>query len=434
VDFVIFLLVNAVLFIRPQEIVADFPIENPYVLLIVVNLLVSAGAVFTQFSGRELRRNPLMVCVLGFFAAIVLSQLSRLSFGLAWEGGLEFAKVVVYYALLVSVVRTPLRLKRFIAALVIFTSVLSAMALLQYYGFVQITALKSIGDWEVDPVTGELFLLMRLCSTGVFHDPNDLACIVVAAAWMCFYLAGDRGLGIARFLWLTPLILFVDVFTKTHSRGGFLGLLGSVMVMFVGRFGGRKAIPLLALGLPVLLFLFAGRQTSISASEDTGQDRVQLWAEGFELLKRSPIFGIGWNLMADQVGLVAHNSFIHGYVELGLFGGPLFLALFAYPLLNLYRQRGLPELDKEPELARMRPYLMAIVAGYAVCLLTLSRNYVVPTYMIIGLAGAYLSLIGKTPGIKLPAFNGRLAWRIYAIGLVFLVIANLFTRTFVRYN
>jgi O-antigen ligase len=434
VDFLVFLLVNAVLFIRPQEIMADFPVENPYVLLIALNLVICARPILARFSIDSLHQDPLLVGVVGLFAAIVLSQLSHFKFSMAKEGAVDFGKVVLYYTLLISVVRTPIRLQRFLAALVVFTSVLCAMALLQYYGVIHIEALESVGDREIDPETGNEFVLMRLCSTGVFHDPNDLACIVIAASWMSVYLSGDRKLGPFRFLWLTPILLFADAFSKTHSRGGFLGLAGSLVVMLIGRYGGRKAIPYLALGVPVLLVLFAGRATSISASDDTGQDRIRLWSEGFDLLKSSPFFGIGWEVMDDEVGLVAHNSFIHGFVELGIFGGPLFLGLFYCGLNGLYSLRNMPTRDVDPELVRMRPYLMAIVSGYAICLLTLTRNYVVPTYMIVGLAAAYLGIVAKHSKGLLPACDGQFAWRIYKIGIAFLILANLFTRAFVRHG
>ncbi len=433
-DFLVFLLVNAVLFIRPQEVMADFPVGNPYVILIGLNLLISAQPIVSLFSSDRLRQNPLLVGVVGLLVAIVLSHFSHLDFAMAKEGAVDFGKVVLYYALLIAVVRTSTRLRRFMAALVVYTTVLAAMALLQYYGVINIEALASVGDREIDPETGQEFVLMRLCSTGVFHDPNDLACIVIAASWMCIYLFGDRGFGPFRYLWLTPLILFADAFAKTHSRGGFLGLAGSLVVLLVGRFGVRKAIPFLSLGVPVLLVLFAGRATSISASDDTGQDRIRLWSDGFNLLKSSPFFGIGWDLMDDQAGLVAHNSFIHGFVELGIFGGPLFLGLFYCVLTGLYKLGGVPAPADDPEIGRMRPYLMAIVSGYSICLLTLTRNYVVPTYMIIGLAGAYLGIVGRRWTGVLPTVDGRFAWLIYKIGIVFLILANIFVRLFVRFD
>ena len=125
----------------------------------------------------------------------------------------------------------------------------------------------------------------------------------------------------------------------THSRGGFLGMLAALVVLLAARFG-RKALPLGLLVLPAVFVLFAGRQTSISLGSGTGQSRVQLWHEGMILFVGRPLFGIGSERYADYAGHVAHNSFIHGYTELGLVGGTLFLGAFYLAAWSLVRLGG----------------------------------------------------------------------------------------------
>ena len=83
--------------------------------------------------------------------------------------------------------------------------------------------------------------------------------------------------------------------------------------------------------LPIMFILFGGRQTNINmGGDDTMQERVQLWSEGLDLFREAPVFGIGYREYAEQVGQVAHNSFVHCYAELGFFGGTIFLAAFAF--------------------------------------------------------------------------------------------------------
>ena len=43
----------------------------------------------------------------------------------------------------------------------------------------------------------------------------------------------------------------------------------------------------------------------------------------------------------------------------------------------------------DPAFLRLRPYLIAMIAGYAMGIFSLSRNYIVPTYMIFGIVAAY---------------------------------------------
>ena len=48
--------------------------------------------------------------------------------------------------------------------------------------------------------------------------------------------------------------------------------------------------------------------------------------------------------------------------------------------------------DADAELARLYPYLMAMLVAYAVGIGFLSRSYIVPTYLLLGLAVVYLRL------------------------------------------
>ena len=89
--------------------------------------------------------------------------------------------------------------------------------------------------------------------------------------------------------------------------------------------------------VPAVLLAFGGRQADINLSgNDTAQDRLRLWAEGMSLLPGSPIFGIGVGEYEECIGLVAHNSYVHSFVEMGLLGGTffagaVFLAVLCFP-------------------------------------------------------------------------------------------------------
>jgi len=97
-------------------------------------------------------------------------------------------------------------------------------------------------------------------------------------------------------------------------------LLAALLIFFRIRFGWLRTLFLSAVALPILFVVLGGRQTSFSASENTGQSRIQLWSDGLENLKQNPLFGIGKDKYSDYSGHVAHNSFLHAFTELGLFG------------------------------------------------------------------------------------------------------------------
>src|SRR5262249_15209231 len=149
----------------------------------------------------------------------------------------------------------------------------------------------------------------------------------------CLYFTGDVRQGMPRFAWLAPIGLFGYALKLTQSRGGLLGATASLFILGCARYGWKKATVAAAITVPLLLAVAGGRQADFNLDEeDTGQARIQLWGEGFALFKQSPVFGIGAERYREEVGQVAHNSFVHAYVETGLLGGTLFVGMFSCAL------------------------------------------------------------------------------------------------------
>ncbi|MEO6810104.1 MAG: O-antigen ligase domain-containing protein, partial [Isosphaeraceae bacterium] len=174
--------------------------------------------------------------------------------------------------------------------------------------------------------------------------------------------------------------------------------------------------------------LSGGRQTRLSTSEGTAQGRMMLWIDGIRLLSHSPILGIGAGQYAEELGQVAHNSFVHANVELGLAGGTAFLTLFYLPIRTLQRISPRHAEILDPELARLRPFLMSMIVGYAVGLLSISRCYVVPTYMVAGFAAAYLRMVPVALEDAVPRPSIGIAARLVSINATYLVLVYFFVR------
>jgi O-antigen ligase len=264
---------------------------------------------------------------------------------------------------------------------------------------------------------------MRLRGPGIFNDPNDFCLLLVPGMvlWMWQFAWRRRILLTAVAIGVFSTALFL-----TGSRGGFIVLLASVAAYMYARLGWKKMLPLAAVVLPVMFLMFAGRSTSIDLSdrEDTAQQRIQLWSDGLMLFRESPVFGIGEGNYADRVGLEAHNSFVHCFTELGFFGGTSFLGAFYLALIGLQRCRA----DDDP-LIQLRPFLMAMIAGYVAGILALSRSYVVPTYLMLALAVVYHRLAGFEQPL-----TRRLIARLFLNGVAFLIVIYVFVRATVRWN
>ena len=64
----------------------------------------------------------------------------------------------------------------------------------------------------------------------------------------------------------------------------------------------------------------------------------------------------------------------------------------------------------------MRPFIVALITGWSTSLFSLSRCYVVPTYMVLGTCAVYLNLIWihSVPGEPLIIWNRSYLFRLVA--------------------
>jgi O-Antigen ligase len=428
-----FILLNATFFIRPADLVqsADLPLYN---ILMIACLSVSGGRVLGVIANRP--RSPVTMCVLGVVLACVLSHLTRAALRSAAEDGFYILKIITYYLVMVAVVVTPARMVSLLRWLVCFTVVLTGLALAHYHGFISLESLEACQQNDIDPATGEVYVIPRLVSTGVFNDPNDLSMICVFAIIICLFFA-ERTRGFGRFCWLAPVGFFAYGLKLTYSRGGLLNLGFSLMVLSWCRLGWKKTVVAGALALPAVLAIFGGsRMTNIdlSDSQNTSQSRIQLWSEGLGMFRERPLFGVGMNEYADRAGLVAHNSYVHAYGELGFFGGTLFLGAFYSAVLGVWKLYN-PDVEfYDPAIKQLRPYVLAMICSYCVGMFSLSRCYTVTTYTMLGISASYLQ-VAKTwtsePGV---AFDSRFIQRLVVVGLAGIAFLYIFVRLTVRWN
>ena len=434
--FFLFILLNATLFVRPQELVpglAELPIYN---LLILACLAVSFSAVLRQFTSDSLIKNPISACVLCLLGSVVLADLSHFQIRAAIDSTIELIKLVLYYFLLVGLLDSFARLRKFLIWNCFFTAVIISLALIHYYQVVSIPALEAQYErqWEmIDEETGEVPVLARLQYTGIYGNPNDLSRVLVVGILLGLYFLGDRSLGLLRPLWILPIALFGQGLQLTHSRGGLLSLFAGMAALFYNRYGRTKSLLFGALVLPILLILFGGQQTNFSTSGGTGQARIKFWNEGFTLLQGSPVLGLGMNQYKEQLRTVAHNSFVHCYVELGFIGGTFFFALFYLPAKPLGSGAHDPPGGLDSELLRLRDFLFAILIATVVGMLSSTRSYEVPTFLIVGLLTSYMRISSDQGVASQARFDWNLLGRLFFASGVTLTALYAYVRFSVHY-
>jgi hypothetical protein len=362
---------------------------------------------------------------------------------------LTFVKILIYYLLLVGNITTAARVRIFVICLGVFSVVCVSLAVLQYHDVLKLPqpepelVLDALGrpqttgkdkdafvtDKEYDPVSGQMVEFKRLRGVGIFADPNDLSLLLTLGIFIAMYGLSDAGQGIFRMAWLGPLVFLFYALLLTYSRAGMLSLLIGCSMLLGARYGWRMLLLALPL-LPVGMLLAGGRMGSFSASEGTGQARVQIWSDSLEQFRASPLFGVGYNEVGTAVGRAAHNSFLNAYVELGLFGGSIFFAAFFFAfflLLNVVRYRAAVA---DASLRRLLPCVLAAVTAYIIGIMTLSRTDTVTTYMLLGLVTASTQVATeRAPQLAL-RIDGRVLQRL-ALGNVGMILAvYLFVRVF----
>jgi O-antigen ligase len=453
--FFLFLLVNATLFIRPAEIVPALLGWEIYFYVILACLVAAAPDVLRYLTGQSLETQPITLCVFGLLIAILLPSFLTGDVAEAWRTGFHFLKIIVYYLLFVSLVTTPARLRTLLICILAFSGTITLLAVLRYHDIIQLDTMQTLED-RMQGMYGSTITIQRLQGTGIFHDPNEL-CVLLAAMVplsLYFLLVGaslssrlpTRNLCL-RIVCAALLPLFAYAVFLTGSRGGFIAFAGGLGAVAWMRFGWKKTAILGSIGLPLLLIVFAGRQTEISTSTGTAQTRVELWREWLTTFRENMLFGKGMSLPKEKEMLnqrpdeqrrhLAHNSYLQGFADLGLFGGCLFVGAFLCAGWALYRSSAPDSLTRWSlgtrdyrDLQVLQPYVLAGLAAYGLGMLSLSICYIVPTYMMLALSVSFTQ-IARRASLAPPTplrFDLPLLGRFAAAGVVTLLSIYVFVR------
>lgn len=424
---VLLMLAMGVLLFRPSDLVPALAGAPLYEFSILCCIAASIPPLLRQLSLRSLRSNAVVTLLLLFPAAVAMSHLSN---GNTWDarmGGAEAVKAFLLFLLVVALVDSAPKLRAMLLALLACVTMVTALVLLNFYQVLRIDALAPVVQGALDE--NEPSSLIRLRGTGMFNDPNDYVLILVSALCVAAWVLTDRRYGRARWWALAVIGLLGQALVLTHSRGGLMSAAAACLAFLLARFGWRNSLPLIAaLGL-VLCAPIWGRQNTLNLENpnDTFQARLGLWSDALDVIRASPFFGIGQGKLVDAIGLVAHNSFLHAFADLGLFGGMIFIGAFYLALRGVWRAS-----PQDAELASLRPYMLALIVGYAAGLLTLSRCYTVPTQLLLGLATVYVVLASATGWVAVPRLDWSSLRRVGSVGGLFLCLTYVFVRVMIR--
>jgi hypothetical protein len=276
--------------------------------------------------------------------------------------------------------------------------------------------------------------IYRLKGKNFLNDPNDFAQLLVCTLPLTFIFWRPKHLPLNTVVVLPMVVLILYGVYLTHSRGAILAVAAVAIVASRRKIG---TIPSVILSAVLLL---AARAVNASGGRDisaqAGEDRTALWGDGLALLKENPLFGAGYNQMADIIGKTAHNSIIVCAAELGLFG-LFFWSMFLFPTMRdamavaapngltdpvpvtegpySYLEPKMETLDKAG-ISQMARLLVFSLTGFLVSGMFLSRAFVMTFFLLGGMAEVVFQMAldrgmiaPRLPLGRVAAYSGLLA-------------------------
>ena len=357
-------------------------------------------AVFVLLSfflhGNKLRFPAATRWFLAFYGAMLIAI--PLAF---WRGNsiqfcISFVEIVVFHLLIVAMVSTEERLKRFVVLTVALIGWLGGTALLLY---VQGVRIVTMGIERSSGIT----------SSG--GDPNTLGITLVTAMPLEFLMMSKGNGKWVRLLGLGVFLLSLETIITTGSRTSFFAVMFLLLLLVMFDFKRKaKFLPLLLVALPLMWLVipeqYKARYETVDnlKDDDSYQNRVLSWQGGIQMFLHNPLTGVGPDNYTDANGskywpgrgqkhwLNAHSLFFKLIGELGIvgvitFGGYLF-CLFRLNLRmsRLWKERGGSVMTvKFPVYCNMS-LLLLLMTGYS------AHNLYRSTWFILGAVSGALSL------------------------------------------
>lgn len=400
------ILFTVLLYLRPEENIAG--IEGLR-LPLLISLATLAGWVLHLLLRREKPLPlPSAFLIITFGLWTILGGMGRSGISLAAN---DVGKLVLFYLLIVNLVRTPGQYQGFISTIVVLTFYVAVRSIQIYF-----SGNSSFIDHEGT---------VRSEYTGIFADPNDLAALLVGGLPLILgrLISGKT---LQKFAYGGLIGIVAWAIFLTHSRGGMLALLivvGSVFLIFSRN---RLLAFVLAGAVCFLLLTFGtGRMTNFDSQEESANSRFHFWINAVEQLRENPVVGVGYRFFADtNDNMVAHNTFVQCFAETGLPGYFFWIGCLYY----CFRRRNAAGVEwvqgKEP--AASRDILIARLAtiGFFSACFWISRTFIPITYLFLALPVA-TQVAYIAPGQQralYPPLRGQDIWRIFGLSLASIIL------------
>jgi hypothetical protein len=393
-SFIFYLVFILMAYLQPVDAFA--PELAPYRLMVLLGLAALIAALFSATGGiaSAAKGRPTFL-MLALIACIAISQVAN-----GWTGGAidalsKFSTSIFLFFLTLLNVTSIKRLQITIATIVSATLIISIGGIAGYhFGFMgdRLVMQQRLDENDSNQSAEATSLntgensnrsLARVRSLGFLNDPNDMAqAIILALPLILIWNRKNKFIKNAFLYGLFGTVFLYTIFL-THSRGAILGIIFLIFFGIKNKLGTIKTGILAGILLAAAIGINLSGGRGMSMDDESSSNRILAWSEGINMLKQSPLFGVGYGNFIDNNEITAHNSLVLCFAELGLIGCFIWLGLLviAFQEVNKLTKTSNPgSMEK-----LYADILRASLAGFLACAFFLSRTYAPLLYLLLGL-------------------------------------------------
>lgn len=418
--FLIFLLYLCFLYLRPIELFAQWLM--PYRPMLVVWLIAFSASLMHVLKHRDAAATKTHYWLLfALLMVVAFSLFLKGRFGDGVAAVSEFSSSVLLFYLISFNLRSlrRVRVACFVILFCLFS--LASLGIYSYHtGFMSETLVlqQRKDDPTIDapqerppiPAQDQSGAFMwRVRGVGFFNDPNDFAQTLVMSLPILWWFY-KKGAWFRNMIFVgMPGAIIAYCVTLTNSRGALLGIASLMFFGIRNALGTVRTFTLLGVGGVGAMVVGATGGRGFSSKEESAEGRIDAWYEGFQMLKSSPIFGVGYGNFTDHHHLTAHNSLVLCFAEIGLLGCFVWISLLVTGYVAVGRVAQHAPMGSEERLAGS--ILRASFVGYLTCAWFLSRTYQPVLFGLLAICTAVWVCSKKMPACQnVPEIQAPMSW------------------------
>lgn len=299
-------------------------------IICIITILFWFKNVIKKVSGYKFVFDKYSYFLLGLWLTMLLSVFFAYEKSDCWKPLLSFTKIFIFYFVTINLIRTKKDFKILLWVIAIIFGLLASKCSALY------------------------FLFGHTGFGGAGGDNNHFALALVMALPFSIYLFFAENQLLKKLLLAVICIAIVLTIILTFSRGGFIGLIGVLVLVLLK--AKRKFFAIYGLTFIFLLFILllpSGYRERINTileyqNDQSAMGRIYAWKVGGKMICERPLIGIGLGNFAKLAhtydsrlseDMPAHNSFIHLAGECGLPSLLFFILLIFTPMIDLYKIR-----------------------------------------------------------------------------------------------